>query len=198
MRTHRENTFLTWAERSGFQLDPRYPESAVLTFRPYSDYHRFWVVPIEPERRPYLIASLIECMGEWQACYAWRHLGSWPSSAGPERVNDVVELRILEGLGIPLGTNAVIEFQTSEFDKLLTLVFATTIFGWSVGEDLYVVPDHGRHLLQTDHHGVVHVSFRTEDALQACVEEMERRGFTLPDEVPDPTFKQPRWMKRSK
>jgi hypothetical protein len=97
MRTHREDEFLAWAERSGFQIDARYPRSAVLTFRPDSEHDRFWEVPIRPERRPCLIASLLECMGDWQACYVWRHLGSWPQSAVPERINDVVELRFCIG-----------------------------------------------------------------------------------------------------
>jgi hypothetical protein len=96
---------------------------------------------------------------------------------------------------LPLGTNAVLEFSRGEYDTLLTLLFATTIFGLTVGDDLYVVPDHGRHLLQTDHHGVVHVRFRTENSLTHCVEEMARRGFPLPDEILDETFKQPPWMK---
>jgi hypothetical protein len=77
----------------------------------------------------------------------------------------------------------------------VTLLFSTTIFGWSVGDDLYVVPDHARHLLQTDHHGVIHLKFRTQTDLNSCVEEMHRRGFSLPDELPDETFKQPKWMK---
>src|SRR5262249_12963289 len=94
MRTQREDEFLGWAERSGFQIDPRYPHSAILTFRPDLQLDRFWEVPIEPERRPYFIASLLACMGDWQACYVWRHLGSWPRSVDPERINDVVELLI--------------------------------------------------------------------------------------------------------
>src|SRR5262245_57822161 len=196
MRTQREDEFLGWAERSGFQIDPRYPHSAILTFRPDLQLDRFWEVPIEPERRPYFIASLLACMGDWQACYVWRHLGSWPRSVDPERINDVVELLILDGLGLPLGTNAVVEFSRAEHDRLVTLLFNTTIFGRSVGDDLYVVPDHGRHVLQTDHHGVIHVSFRTEDSLNLCVDEMARRGFPLPGEVPDFTFKQPDWMKK--
>src|SRR5581483_3056612 len=95
---------------------------------------------------------------------------------------------------LPLGTNAVVEFDRSDYDRLVTLLFSTTIFGSSVGSDLYVVPEHGRHLLQTDHHGVVHVSFRAESDLNDCVAEMARRGFLLPDDVPDSTFKVPRWM----
>jgi hypothetical protein len=195
MKAHREEEFLAWAERAGFHIDPRYPKSAVLRLHPASEHDRFWEVPFEPERRPYFIASLLECMGDWQACYAWRHMGSWPESAVPERINDVVELRMLRGLGLPLGTNAVVEFARSESDSLLTLLFSTTIFGWSVGQDLYVVPDHGRHLLKMSHHGVIHVGFRTEDSLNRSVEEMTRRGFPLPDDVPDATFKPPDWMK---
>ena len=195
MTTHTEAEFLAWAERAGLALDPRYPQSAVLRFRPDPDHSRFWEVPAEPERRPYFIASMLELMGDWQWCRVWRHLGSWRDQISPGRINDVVERCILGALGLPLGTAAVVEFTSAEFDKLLTLLFTTTIFGWSVGEDLYVVPDHGRHLLQTDHHDVIHVSFRSEDETNRWVAEMNRRRFPLPDEVPDPTFKQPRWMK---
>jgi len=195
MKTHSEDEFLAWAERSGLEIDARYPHSAVLTFRPQTEHDRFWEVPADPDRRPYFIASLLAWMGDWQTCYVWRHMGSWPRVAVPERINEVVELRILEGLGLPLGTNAVVEFSRSEVDRLVTLLFSTSIFGWSVGDDLYVIPDHARHLLQTDHHGVIHLKFRTEDDLNSCVDEMHRRGFLLPDELPDETFKQPKWMK---
>ncbi len=195
MTTHSEDQFLAWAERAGFQIDARYPHSAVLTFRPDSEHDRFWEVPIHPAERPTFVATLLECMGDWQSCYVWRHLGKWPPPAVTGRLNDRVERQVLEGLGLPFGTNAVVEFARSEHDKLVTLLFSTTIFGWTVSEDLYVVPDHGRHLLQTDHHGVIHVRFRTAESLDACVEEMKRRGFLLPDELPDETFKQPGWMK---
>jgi len=94
-----------------------------------------------------------------------------------------------------LGTADVVQFSRNEFDKLVTLIFSTTIFGWSVGEDLYVVPNDGRSVLQTDHHEVIHVCFRVEDDLEDFVKGMDARGFVLPDVVPDATFKQPSWMK---
>jgi hypothetical protein len=121
-------------------------------------------------------------------------LGSWPESADPSRINDVVERQVLKGLGIPLGTAHVVAFSREELDKLVTLVFSTTIFGWSVGEDLYVVPDHARAFLQTDHHEVIHVVCRDAGDVQRWVEGMERDGFPLPDAVPDSTFKIPCWM----
>ena len=69
MRTVTEDEFLRWAAGKGLGLAPQYPHSAVLEFHGGSD-SRFWNVPREPERRPYLIASLLELMGDWQSCYA--------------------------------------------------------------------------------------------------------------------------------
>jgi hypothetical protein len=195
MKTLTEAAFLAWADRAGLCLDPQYPESAVLVFRPDPQQDRFWEVPAEPERRPYFLLSFLELMGDWQECYAWRHLGSWPEFAEPLRINDVVEWQILKGLGLPLGTAEVVRFERAELDKLVTLMFSTTIFGWSVGEDLYVVPDHARYILQTDHHNVIHVSCRTSADLDEWVRQMEERDFALPVEVPDSTFKVPGWMR---
>jgi hypothetical protein len=192
-----EAEFLDWAARNGLHLDPQYPHSAVLTFRDTLIEARFWEVPGEPHLRAFFIGSLLQLLGPWEICYAWRHLGSWPASADPARLNDVVELRILKGLGLPLGTNDVVKFSRQEFDKLLTLLFSTTIFGWSVGEDLYVVPDHAQALVQTDHHDAVHVVCREAGDIHRWVEGMERQGFSLPSSVPDSTFKIPSWMTRS-
>jgi hypothetical protein len=108
---------------------PAVSRSAVLVFRPNPQQDRFWEVPAEPERRPYFLLSFLELMGDWQECYAWRHLGSWPESAEPLRINDVVEWQILKGLGLPLGTAEVVRFERAELDKLVTLMFSTTIFG---------------------------------------------------------------------
>jgi hypothetical protein len=105
-------------------------------------------------------------------------------------------LRILKGLGVPLGTADVVEFMRDEFDMLLTLIYSTTVFGVSVGEDLYIVPNDGRCILQTDHHDVIHVHFRQSAEVDRWVSEMAMRGFPLPEDLPDETFKQPPWMKR--
>lgn len=97
---------------------------------------------------------------------------------------------------MPMGTHDVVEFSRDEKPKLITLLFATTVFGLSVQDDLYVVPDHARYILKTDHHGTIDVNFRTSDRLQAFVAGMNEKEFPLPDELPDWTFKLPPWMKK--
>jgi len=89
-----------------------------------------------------------------------------------------------------------VEFSHDESDTLITLIFSTTIFGWSVGEELYVVPDHARYILQTDHHDAIHVSFRNPEEVKRWTSVMAERGFPLPDKVPDETFRRPTWMKK--
>jgi hypothetical protein len=199
MKTHSEPAFLRWAEKRGIVVDPAYPNSAALTFQNQSHESRFWVVPARPERRPGFMLSLLDLMGTWQACFVWRHLGAWPSEANIDalRINDCVEFEILRGLGAPLGSNKIIEFQQNESTRLVMLLFSTSIFGWSVGEDLYVVPSTGRCFLKTDHHGVVHVEFCDMADVELSVSAMAECGFPLPDELPDKTFKQPDWMKTS-
>ena len=74
-------------------------------------------------------------------------------------------------------------------------MFSTTVFGCSVAEDLYVVPDHARCILQTDHHNVIHVSCRNSADIDTWVKGMQERGFALPEDLPDSTFKTPGWMR---
>jgi hypothetical protein len=196
MKSISEAEFLQWAATKGLRPDPLYPQSAVLKFHDALEDARFWEVPFEPHRRPHFIQSLLELLGDWQLCYVWRHMGSWPASVDPLRINDVVEFQILRGLGLPLGTADVVEFSRKELDKLVTLLFSTTVFGWSVREDLYVVPDHARAMLQTDHHRVIHAICREFTDVQHWVTKMAHAGFSLPEAVPDPTFKIPSWMTR--
>lgn len=196
MKVHSESDFLAWVKARGIVVDAPHPDYPALAFQGTSPEARFWVVPDAPERRSFFMTSLLDLMGDWRSCWVWRHCGAWPSrehlDAG--RINDCVELVILEGVGVPLGTSDVVEFNRDESDRLVTLLFSTSIFGWSVGEDLYLVPDHGRYILKTDHHGVVHVEFQNVQDIGAWVSGMSERGFTLPDDPPDETFKPSSWM----
>jgi hypothetical protein len=77
---------------------------------------------------------------------------------------------------------------------LLAVLYASLAFGCHGGDDLYFAPGHGGHLLQTDHHGVVHAESRSEERIQALAAHMAEGGYALPTEPPDRTFKRPAWM----
>ncbi len=191
-----EQEFVAWAETVGIGLEPGHPKSAVLRFETARQDSRFWEIPKEPERRSYFFASILDAVGDWNTCAAWRAMGSWPAlnRVEPSRVNDVVEARLLAGLSMPLGTADIVRFTRDETDSLLGLLFLTSVFGWSVGEDLYVIPNTGRYILKAGHHGVVYVTFRNPDDVAGWTAFLADRGFCLPDHLPDPTFTRPDWM----
>lgn len=84
MREHREDEFLAWAERSGFQIDRPYAEVVNLTFYPTSEHDRFWQVPDPPDTRPQFIASLLECTRLAGLLHV-EALGKLAAVCGPER-----------------------------------------------------------------------------------------------------------------
>ena len=61
-------------------------------------------------------------------------------------------------------------------------------------DDLFFIPDHGRQLLQTDHHDVIHVRCADEARVLELVKHMEQEGYALPTEPPDATFIWQAWM----
>ena len=198
MKTLSEAQFLAWAQTRGIVPDPRYPNHPVLAFEGCVPIDRFWCVPPEPEARPYFIQSLLLAMGNWSTCFAWKPMGSWPASADPERINDIVQLRLLKGLGLALGNDEVLQFSSEETDVLISLIYLTTVFGWSVSDDLHIFPDHGRQMMATDHHGVIGITCRSEEDMMQIVARMEEEGYPLPTEIPDETFKWPYWMNKNK
>ena len=195
MRAIDENLFLGWAKSHGYALTRFGSGSQYLEFDPKSDERRFWEISAEPERRGFMFLALLELMGDWKSCYAWRHQGSWPAAQNHDRLNDSMEFIILSGMGMPSGTTQAVEFSREEQYNLVTLMLSTSIFGWSVGEDMSIVPDHGRYLMQTDHHDVIHTCFRSSEDRDAYVQAMAKRGYALPSELPDTTFKLPGWFK---
>ena len=50
-------------------------------------------------------------------------------------------------------------------------------------------------MIKTDHHDVVHVSFRDQATMEKFINTMAEKGFELPEDIPDETFKRPDWMK---
>jgi hypothetical protein len=109
-------------------------------------------------------------------------------------MKDQVRDNVLISAGVPLGIEGAVRFSDAETDKLVTAIFAQLVFGGSVVDDLFVVPDHGRQFLQTDHHDVVHVCFADQKRIKPFIAHMAREDYALPDELPDETFKKPDWM----
>lgn len=186
--------FLRWASVLGVGLDPRYADSGYLRLLPPGDHARFWMVPADPTVWPHFVAELLDGLDSWASGYVWPRCGRWPEHAKPLSHNAGVRDVILRGAGIPAGWVGAIRFDCSEADSLLAVLFAYLAFGWCGDDDLFFIPDHGRQLVQTDHHDVVHAECRSEDRIVQLVAHMAHAGYELPTEPPDWTFRRPAWM----
>lgn len=184
--------FLRWANGVGIGFDPRYPESGCLSMLPPDEHTRFWVLPADPGAWPEFVGSLLDSLDDWRSGLLWPRSGSWPQS--PQSAGDGIRSVILRGAGVPVDWPGAIRFRRDEEDALIAVLYAYLAFGWCVDDDLFFIPDHGRQLLQTDHHDVVHVQCQSGDRVRKLVEQMANAGYDLPTDLPDETFKRPAWM----
>lgn len=152
-------------------------------------------MPSDPSAWPHFAASLLDGLDEWDSGFLWpRSDGRWPDPAQSQSYNEGVRDVLLRGAGIPGGWGGAVRFGRDEEEALVAVLYAFLAFGWCVDDDLFFVPDHGRQLLHTDHHDVIHVECASEERVQRLVAHMVEAGYELPTELPDWTFKRPAWM----
>jgi hypothetical protein len=187
--------FFRWAKQRGvvpYPDDPDPPYSMIFDGPPTED--RFWVF----ERAagiPFLLSHVLAGLDPWKSCFLWPRGGRWLGSGFKDDVGDGVRAKILAGAGVPVGFRGALRCSTRERDTVVTILFAQAVFGWSVPDDVFVVPDHGRQIVQVSHHDVVHVDFADRLRIGRFVRHMAAEEFALPTTLPDATFKRPRWMK---
>ena len=195
MKRIEEKQFIKMIRQIGITVDSRYPETAELGFGKESEISRFWEIPEEARRIPYFVQTILSALDPWESVYVWKHMGSWFTSIKGERLNDDVQAVIYRGVGITENNADILKFNGNELEELVALIFNQLVFGWHVGDDLYIIPDHGRQMIKTDHHDVVHVSVRDQSIMEKFINKMAAKGFELPEDIPDETFKRPDWMK---
>ena len=190
MNARQVEQFQKWA--TDHSLDAK--DWAELSFAPDLHLNRFWEVPPKQKRRAEFLLCMLDLMGRWETCFVWRNMGRWPCAPDYRDINSRIEYQILTGIGLPMGTSDIVEFSRLDTDRLVTLLFASTIFGFCVDHDTFLVPNNAQFILKTSHHNVVEMAFRTEQAMTQFVAGMQTKGFILPDHLPDATFMQPEWM----
>jgi hypothetical protein len=194
MQTLRNDDFLKRASEAGIGVDPEYPDSGCLTFATRPTHSRFWVVPNDPAAWPYFIGCLFAGMDDWSNVSLWPRSGRWPKGSGEGFSGESIRDAVLRGAGVPGDWEGALMFGKEDCASLTAILFVYMIFGWCVGDDLFIIPDHGQQLLQTDHHDVVHARCLSEDRIGEFVKHMASNGYGLPPEPPDETFRWPDWM----
>ena len=189
------NEFLPIARALGVVPDVRYTDPRYLVHAPDPDVRRFWDAPENPRRFTALVASVLDGLDPWATCYLWPRTG-WGHAAGRPSASagESVYCWTLRAAGVRPDFDGPVRYAGDERLALEAALLAVRAFGFSVADDVFVVPDHGRQLVMVGHHEAVHVSFADEGRVGPFVTHMADRGFPLPDDLPDATFKRPDWM----
>jgi hypothetical protein len=190
----KEQLFINNIREIGLKLDPKYPDSAILSFDNVSTYSRFWNIPDQARKYPFFTNTILTNIDPWKYVYIWKHMGSWDVLKHRERVNDDIQALIYKGAGISRGNSDILQFTMENISEITTIIFNQLVFGWCVGDDIYIIPNHGKQIIQTSHHDVVHVEFLEKSRLNKFIKNMAKNRFPLPTEVPDGTFYKPDWM----
>jgi len=192
-----EQRFLQWAAQRGIELDIRYEPPQCLVFTSGRASARFWCTPEKPSAIPFFIASILKAMDPWEEARVWKRVPSWWFGLDEDSHEaEHVLANIVRAIGIPEEFRGAIAFAQSEFYALTTLLFAQMCLGWSVNDDVFVVPNHARQIFHVEHHDIVHVSCSDEARIERFVADLAQEGFRLPDRPPDETFKVPNWMSK--
>jgi hypothetical protein len=196
MKTVSSDDFLFWAKGAGVAFDPRYPESGCLTLLPPRNHARFWVIPGDLRELPCFIGSFLAGIDKWSSGFIWPRAGHWPAYGEIGADGEGIRQVVLQGAGVPAGWKGALRFDHADTPAVTAILFIYLAFGWCVDDDLFVIPDHARQILQTDHHDVQHVECQSEERIRAFVDHMAGEGYELPVAPPDGTFRQPAWMGR--
>ena len=189
-----DGEFLRWLEAGGITNDPRWPRAQALTFGELHEHRRWWLPSEVVSELPSFIGAALVLSSTTGPYWLYRHGGGiWYDGDDGTLRNQIID-RMVSITGIPSGFAGAVGLALSEWRDILILTTAFYVFGWSVGEDLYIIPDDRSCILMISHHGELSVDCASAAQLEAFVQGMREAGYDLPDHLPDGTFKRPDWM----
>jgi hypothetical protein len=157
--------FFAWLRQRGIIADPARGTGDRLTFAEGTPVERRWrpggIVSDVPDFTRAMLTAAMNG-GPW---WLWRRGGGpWMDEFGEEGGlrNGALD-RLLEALGFG-GASGGLRLGAKEMADLWLVVNAFFVFGWSVAEDVYVVPDDCSCILLFSHEGHVEAVFPTEES----------------------------------
>jgi hypothetical protein len=186
--------FQVWAAGHGIGWDPRYPGANQLSFLEAPDHWHAWDSPPQSKRLAWFAESVLRvAASEDQSVLVLpRARGQWRfGGVGSPKPNQALDL-IMRGLGVPAEFVGAVRFDASEFAHLLAVAVASLVFGWSTGEDLYILPASGRCILLTSHDCAIFGFFPSKAGRESLQESPRRFGASCSWHVAVPRGPSPR------
>lgn len=164
-----------WMAGVGIGIHPRFPSHLAFVEEP--DCQTSWLPTGRVCDLPGFLQTAVGLAQEHGSVWLYRKGGgSWYEDEDAPIGNQIID-RVLAALGVPRDFYGALAFEFVEWRDLYLVISTFIVWGWSVGEDLYIIPTTGSCMLMTSHHGELFGLFPAEDALAKFEAEMTRLEF---------------------
>lgn len=163
--------FFGWLQQRGIIADPERGTGDRLTFAEGTPVDRRWRPGGITSDIPDFSWGVLNAAMQGGPWWLWRRGGGpWMDEFGQEGgLRNAALDRLLEALGYG-GAGGALRLGVKELPDLWLIVNAFFVFGWSVAEDLYVVPDDCSCVLLFSNEGYVEARFPSEERAAAFAE----------------------------
>ena len=169
-----ESEFAKWRAAAGIVNHPRL--SLNLVFGQHPDCRRSWLPSGRIVDLPGFLQTALDFVSDEEATLLYRKGGgSWYEDDDAPIGNQIID-RVLDAVGVPRTFQGALAFDSVEWRDLYLVISIFAVWGWSVGEDLFIIPKNGSCVLMTSHHGELFANFPSEEALEKFRDSMERAG----------------------
>ena len=160
--------FIGWLQQRGIVTDPERGTGDLLTFAEGAVQEQRWRPGGIVSDLPGFVWGMLEAAMQGGPWWLWRRGGGpWMDQFGEEggMRNGALDM-LLESLGFG-GASGALRLGAKELPELWLIVNAFFVFAWSVGEDLYVIPDDCSCVLLFSHEGYVDARFPSAERAES-------------------------------
>jgi hypothetical protein len=170
-----ESEFVSWAAGIGIARHPRFPLNLAFVQEP--DCQKSWLPTGRVTDLPGFLQTAVGLASGDGGTLLYRKGGqSWYESEDAPIGNHIID-RVLAAISVPREFAGALSFESTEWRDLYLVISTFFVWGWSVGEDLYIIPRNGSCMLMTSHHGELFAMCPAGEALAQFEAEMLRCEF---------------------
>jgi len=164
-----KSAFLADFASHGIALDSRYSPPQTLVFEGSHDLSWSWDMPTGIKDLTRWISALVDAARPASKIYLYPRDGAWRSGASL-KIFQMAAIFSVCGLK-PVG-DEVVAAEEAERDAVESLFFLSLVYGGTVSDDIFLVPDHAKIILYADHHEAVHADFRDGEFMNRYLPEI--------------------------
>lgn len=179
-----EAEFWAWAADHGIGPHPKFGKTGSLAFVNEPSLWKPWTPPTVISDAPAFIAAALGTAMNNGTFLLWRRGGGvWHDGPDTTARNEAIDLALRAAGVPPQHTGALRLSLDSDLAVLWLVVLAFFVYGWGVGEDLYILPENASCFMMVSHHGELIVTSPSTEHQDEFTSAMGRLGYVGPTRI---------------